>query len=138
MTQPLHFEYITYYFFSSCASNVGLVPLCLLIVLPYKWSHIEEVGIPNTLEAFLKLMPLSVITFNAFSELSSLQALVFRVFMNLLLFCPFVDVRAVGALWLLPSLFEPLMTIGAALSDALQFVYMRASTPSLERHRHSY
>ena len=55
---------------------MGLIPLCLLVVLSYRWSLIEEVGIPYTLEAFLKLMSSPV---SAFSNDSLVHAPVFVI-----------------------------------------------------------
>ena len=57
-------------FFSSIVVNVGLVPLCLHVILPKRWSLSEVQGIPKVLEASLSLMPSSVITLRAFFKLS--------------------------------------------------------------------
>ena len=50
--------------------------------MPYRWSLIEVVGIPYTLEASLKLMPSSVIEFSAFSKDLAVQFLSFFLCMS--------------------------------------------------------
>ena len=59
------------------------MPFCLLVVLPYRWSLIELVGIPYTLEASLKLMPSFVMEFNAFSNDVFIQLPVFFLCVSL-------------------------------------------------------
>ena len=59
------------------------MPFYLLVVLPYRWSLIELVGIPYTLEASLKLIPLSVIEFSTFSNDLFAQLSIFSMCVSL-------------------------------------------------------
>ena len=56
---------------------MGLMPFYLLVVLSYRWSRIELLGIPYNLEASLILMPSSMMEFNAFSNDKSIHVPVF-------------------------------------------------------------
>ena len=83
MSKVLHLEYIIYNLFSSCGANTSLMPFCLLVVLPYRWSLVELVEISYIQKAFLRLMPSSVIEFSAFSKDVSVQLPVFLLCVSL-------------------------------------------------------
>ena len=111
------------------------MPFCLLVVLSYRWSLIELVGIPYRLETSLILMPSSVMEFNAFSNDKFVQVPIFFVCM---FFPPTWSLLYVcggngSALAPLPSLQSPIAPPAPLPSQIPSPVSPRASTVAAPR-----